>query len=130
MNFGHITIEKNGNKCNCGNIGCLETYASMKVLKDKIAKVKGKESLTGEDLRRILESNDRNINKIVDDFIEYLNIGFTNYINIFEPEAICIGGSFVYFEDLLLDKLNHKMHQDNRTFNKEIPKLLIAKMRK
>ena len=30
--IGHITIEPNGNKCNCGNKGCWEQYASAKSL--------------------------------------------------------------------------------------------------
>ena len=26
--IGHTTIEMNGRRCNCGNYGCLEAYAS------------------------------------------------------------------------------------------------------
>ncbi len=29
---------------------------------------------------------------IIEEFISDLNIGLSNIINIFEPEAICIGG--------------------------------------
>ncbi len=36
--IGHMVIKADGDKCTCGNSGCFETYASMKVLKDKIAK--------------------------------------------------------------------------------------------
>ena len=38
-------------------------------------------------------------------------------VNIFEPEAIGIGGSFVYFEDVLLDRLKNEILQDNLLFN-------------
>lgn len=30
--IGHITVEPNGNKCNCGNKGCAETYIGAKYL--------------------------------------------------------------------------------------------------
>ncbi|MDR3113454.1 MAG: ROK family protein, partial [Endomicrobium sp.] len=32
--IGHITIEPNGNKCNCGNTGCAETYIGANYLSD------------------------------------------------------------------------------------------------
>jgi len=30
--IGHITVEPNGNKCNCGNTGCAETYIGARYL--------------------------------------------------------------------------------------------------
>ena len=38
-------------------------------------------------------------------------------INIFEPEVIGIGGSFVYFEDILLEKLKKKLEEKDMLFN-------------
>ena len=52
----------------------------------------------------------------------------SNTINIFEPEAICIGGSFVYYENILLKLLKNKMNEKYRTLNGEIPEITIAKM--
>ena len=40
-----------------------------------------------------------------------------NLINIFEPEAIGIGGSFVYFEEVLLERLKQKLLSKNLLFN-------------
>ena len=41
----------------------------------------------------------------------------SNLINIFEPEAIGIGGSFVFFEDILLDRLKDYIISNNLLFN-------------
>ena len=30
--FGHFVIRRSGRECNCGNLGCLETYAGAKAL--------------------------------------------------------------------------------------------------
>lgn len=126
---GHITIEKNGLPCNCGRYGCFEKYGAMSALKEKIAKVYGKESITGEELKEILENNkNEEINKIVDEYIENLCIGIANLINIFEPEIISIGGSFAYFEKTLLNKLKLRL-QKEEIFNKEnLPKITLAKL--
>ena len=35
---GHMVINKDGIKCNCGRKGCFETYCSMRRLKEKISK--------------------------------------------------------------------------------------------
>ena len=53
------------------------------------------------------------IESVVSEFIENLSIGIENLIRIFEPEVIGIGGSFVYFEDVLLPKLNQKLQAFN-----------------
>ena len=36
MEIGHMVIDKNGIKCNCGKTGCFETLCSVKRLKDKL----------------------------------------------------------------------------------------------
>ena len=125
--LGHVVIEKNGKQCTCGDKGCFEAYVSMKALKDNIKKRKALKELTGKELENIIRDNNSDINDIIDEFIQNLKIGLTSHINIFEPEAIAIGGSFVYYEDILLDKLVNKMERENFTFNRSNPKILIAK---
>ena len=114
--FGHIIIEKNGKECRCGKKGCWEKYASMKAFKDNLRDVLGLDERTsGKELLDILRKNDKNnpkyvqINKLIDQYVEYLSIGISNLINIFEPEAIGIGGSFVFYEEIFLERLKRKI---------------------
>ena len=122
--FGHMLIERNGKLCRCGKKGCWETYASMKAFKDNLReilnldeKTSGKELL--DMLRKIDKSNPKyiQINKLIEQYIEYLSIGISNLVNIFEPEAIGIGGSFVFYEEIFLEKLKEKLLKDNLLFN-------------
>lgn len=146
--FGHMIIEKNGKQCNCGKKGCFEKYASMKALKTNLREVLGVgEEVSGKELFEVIRNNafgdgEKNISvrlgtdqesfdgdvaeikcaeqieSTVQGFIENLSIGIANLINIFEPEAIGIGGSFVYFEEVLLDRLKKELLKDNVLFNK------------
>lgn len=129
--IGHMVIEKEGIPCTCGRRGCFERYASIKVFKNKIIKALNlNEDISGEELVNILESENSNlaIQNIINEYINDLYVGIANIINIFEPEAICIGGSFVFFKDILLEKLKNKLTQENAIFNnKEIPNILCAK---
>ena len=125
--FGHIIIQKDGIECNCGKKGCFEKYASMKALKTNLRQVLGVDEKTrGEELLDIIRKNPDNekIKIVIDEYIEYLSIGISNLINIFEPEAVGIGGSFVYFSDVLLDKLINNIIEKQYLFNKR-EKLVI-----
>lgn len=118
--FGHMVIERNGIECTCGRKGCFERYASMKAFKSKLRNALGLDETTrGQELLKILRDNsedDENcgiIENIVSEYIEDLSIGINNLINIFEPEIIAIGGSFVYFEDIFLERLKQKVREEN-----------------
>ena len=118
--FGHMVIDKNGIPCMCGKKGCFERYASMKVFKDNLRKALNLDETTrGQDLLQIIQTtnkNDKNyeiIKNVINEYIENLSIGIINLIEIFEPEVIGIGGSFIYFEDVFLKKLQNKIDEVN-----------------
>ena len=122
--FGHIVIESDGIQCECGRKGCFERYASMKVFKTNLRKALGYTSkVSGKELFEILRSNEpensnyETIEKIVEEYIKNISIGISNLINIFEPEIIGIGGSFVYFEEVLLERLKKELLTKNMLFN-------------
>ena len=122
--FGHMIIEKNGKPCNCGKKGCWEKYASMKAFKDSIREIlQLDEKTSGKELLEILRKNNKDskdylqIHKLIEQYVTYLSIGISNLINVFEPEAIGIGGSFVYYEEIFLEKLKRKILEDKLLFN-------------
>ena len=130
--IGHMVIQKNGLKCNCGRKGCLERYASMKAFKQMIQKEFGKENLTGKEVKELLENNKNSeqVDKIINEYISYLSTGIANLINIFEPQTISIGGSFVHFKDILLERLEKKLNEKNILFNNQsAPKITMAKLK-
>ena len=118
--FGHMVIQKDGIECTCGRKGCFERYASMKVFKNNLRNVLGVDDTTrGEELLKIIRDSkpgDKDYEEIqntIDDFIDNLSLGLVNLINIFEPQIIGIGGSFIHFEDVFLEKLREKVRMEN-----------------
>lgn len=129
---GHMIIEKNGELCNCGRKGCFEVYASMKRLKQKIKEEFNLNSIDGKEIKEFMISNKNNdkLNEMLDTYIENLTIGIANLINIFEPEAISIGGSFAHYKEILLYRLENKLLKKTELYNKEdIPKILMAELK-
>lgn len=128
--IGHMTIEKNGLQCNCGRKGCFERYASMQVLKQKIAQRLKKEEIYGKELEEVLKkSKELEIDDIIDEYIENLCIGLGSLVNIFEPEIISIGGSFAHHEKTLLKRLNTRLEQEEVFNKRNMPKIVIAKLK-
>ena len=104
----------------------------MKAFKQMIQKEFGKENLTGKEVKELLENNKNSeqVDKIINEYISYLSTGIANLINIFEPQTISIGGSFVHFKDILLERLEKKLNEKNILFNNQAaPKITMAKLK-
>lgn len=130
--LGHIIIEKNGQLCNCGKKGCFETYCSIKRLKIKLIELlKLSKKIESKELVQILKEHkqDENVKVVIEQYLEDLIVGLSNIIDIFEPEAICLGGGFVYFEDILYEGLVQKYYEKRYVFNKQnMPDLKLASL--
>ena len=128
--LGHMIIDKNGMLCNCGKRGCFETYCSMKRLKNALIDIMElPKDISPQELLQILikRRTEENVKAVLDNYCENLVVGLSNIIDIFEPEAICIGGSFVYFEDVLFEELIEKYYEKRYVFNKKtLPDLKLA----
>lgn len=125
--IGHMVIETNGRQCKCGRKGCFEEYASMRVFREEIAKLFNLENVNSHKVFEIIESKEKyeEVNKIIEEYTDYLAIGLNNLINIFEPDAICIGGSFTYYAPIFMEKLKQKIQENFKGRN--IPEILTAK---
>lgn len=125
--IGHMVIEANGKVCKCGRKGCFEEYASMRVFREKIAHLFNLEKIDSFKMFEILESKEKieEVNKIIEEYTNYVSLGLTNIINIFEPDAICIGGSFTYYATIFMDKLKQKIQENFK--GRSIPDILTAK---
>ena len=130
--FGHMVIKENGLNCNCGRKGCFESYSSIKRLKEKISNEFNLNTTDGKLIKEFMIKNkeNENLNKILNTYIKDLCLGIANLINIFEPEAISIGGSFAHYKEILLDKLEKELDKKTELYNKgNIPKIVVAELK-
>ncbi len=118
--FSHMIIQKNGKLCNCGKRGCFEAYASLKRFKENIIKEFNINTLDGKIIRKFIIQNKDNIRLkfMINEYIENLSIGISNIVNIFEPEVICLGGSFSEYKDIFYENLKSALLKGNLLFNK------------
>ena len=95
--------------------------------REKIAKLFNIEKVNSYKVFEIIQSQEKQeeVNKIIEEHIYYLAIGICNLISIFEPDAICIGGSFTHYAPIFMEKLKQKIEEN--FIGREIPKILTAK---
>jgi glucokinase len=127
--LGHMVVNKGGRKCSCGKQGCLEAYASIKALRLKIAETLDIDSdISGQDLReKIIPANREKVEEDIKVYIDYLKTGVCNYIDIFEPQVVCFGGSFSYWNKTDLYKnLLEEINKSDSTFNEAKPDICVA----
>ena len=109
---GHITVDRNGPRCNCGNVGCLEAVASgtavARMARERIG-AGGASVLSGVaqdrlDARAVADaarSGDALAMAMMDEVGVSLGCGIVSLLNIFDPEVIVVGGGLSQSLDLL-----------------------------
>jgi len=107
--IGHMSINAEAEKCPCGNIGCLENYASARAMiaKAVVMLEKGTESMlknccngsiykiTPDDIYKSALEGDTLSREILRDAGKALGVGLANLINILSPEAIILAGGLI-----------------------------------
>jgi glucokinase len=121
--FGHMTIDTAGRRCNCGNYGCLEAYASGPAIALRTVEAiqSGAESsitrYVGGDLARVTaqtvyeaaQDGDELGLEVVRDTARYLGAGIANLINVFNPEVVVICGGVTLAGDRLFVPLRQEV---------------------
>ncbi|WP_235439691.1 ROK family protein [Paenibacillus sp. DMB20] len=117
--FGHTSVNRSGIRCECGNVGCLDSYISWSAVYSRIitAIATGRPTLihelSGGEYARIVPSvykeallkGDRLALDINEEVAETLGAGIVNLINMFNPEALILGGEMAIGNPILLDKV-------------------------
>ncbi|MCI6675719.1 MAG: ROK family protein [Clostridiales bacterium] len=107
--FGHSIIEINGRQCPCGNHGCLEQYASERILLKELASLKQLDSITPAQFVRLYQDHDTEADIIVERFIHYMTVGINNLLVLFNPEIIVINSVFTSYFPQLTERITQRL---------------------
>ena len=109
---GHISIDRHGPECPCGQRGCLELYCSATALNtivgDRHPEIEGADKLPA--FFEALESNASQYEDTLTEFQQNLAIGIVNIIHAYGPDTIVIGGGLMNSSQQILPGLIAKVH--------------------
>jgi predicted NBD/HSP70 family sugar kinase len=118
--FGHTSVDRNGIRCECGNIGCLENYVSWAAVRSKLQAEASANpsnaiwelttrqptgSIRPSDFIKALKMGDPLATKVMEETLDYLGAGIVNMVNLFNPDVIILGGTLLYGNDLMIEKV-------------------------
>ncbi len=102
--LGHVPLKNHRDLCNCGNEGCLELYAAGRSLVHRSAE----QGIAVADFFSHDEVQ-------IEDFIDYMGVGMLGAINVFDPEAIIVGGGVVQMADFPWEAFEARIRRGARS---------------
>lgn len=94
---GHLSVVQNGVKCYCGKTGCLESLVSATGILAAAERSNWPAQNPGlpftvESIFQASAAGNNGARELIDAFIEQLKTGISNYINLYAPDVIVLGG--------------------------------------
>jgi glucokinase len=95
---GHITVQVDGPRCTCGNIGCLEAMIGTAPLLKKATELYAasgipvKVGMTPQDIFTAAFDGDEVACEVVAYFAHYLSAGIVSLIHAYDPDTVVLGG--------------------------------------
>lgn len=124
MEVGHIAVEIDGWPCHCGRKGCLEAYVSSYGL-ERFYKLLTNKCLSSKEIIELASKGDREALEAMEKLIEYLSVGITNLVHIFNPDKVALGGGIVAYFPKIVEKTEKLVKE--RAFKQPSRDLKIVK---
>lgn len=107
--YGHIPVRhRDGLRCPCGNVGCVETVASGAAIARAYTARTGRETAGAETVFAILDS-DQDARAVVADAIDALAEGLFGVIHATCPELVVLGGGLARAGAVLTGALQDRL---------------------
>lgn len=139
--FGHMTMDPQGDLCNCGNRGCWETQVSQRALFRYVrtaiehGTVSMLTGLTKGDLSQLTvplvveaaEAGDPLALEALERIGHHLGAGIASLVNALNPELVIFGGILSLAGQFLLPAVKREMKQRALRWNRSATQVVLAR---
>jgi len=102
--IGHTTVDENGEFCQCGNRGCLNTIASINRALELLAPIYPEIDSTEKLLEAAAQGLPQAI-RVLTDMGRASGVAIANVVNLLNPEVIVIGGDLTRAGEVVTDPM-------------------------
>jgi len=138
--YGHMTVDVDGELCNCGNHGCWETQVSQNSLYKKVIhlvqsgessilveKTQGQwERLSVEMIVEAAQAGDKVALRSLEEIGHSLGVGIASLLNALNPEIVVLGGILSIASQFLFPVVNEEVQKRALLWNRESIKIVRA----
>ncbi|MEV4564401.1 ROK family protein [Nonomuraea sp. NPDC049419] len=107
--FGHITVDPGGARCDCGGTGCLETVASIRAVLDAYRATGGRAADVPE-LVKAVRAGERSALDVLDRVGGRIGEVLAAVCNAIGPSVIVVGGELVETGQALVEPIERTLH--------------------
>jgi len=116
---GHMSIDFEGDLCNCGNVGCVETSASTWALPKNLKKIENykssqlsKMSSFGyKDIFDLAAKGDTAAEKLKNRSLEGWSSGIINLLHAYDPELLILGGGIMKSKQEIIPFIQNRINE-------------------
>jgi glucokinase len=140
--LGHLIVDPGGDRCACGNRGCLEAMASGSTLGrlgreaaagdpgGRLATLAGGPSLvTGEVVFAAAAAGDTAALALFERVGHWLGVGIASLVTIFDPDLVVVGGGVAATGELLLAPARASFERYvHARDHRDLPPLVLARL--
>ena len=126
--IGHVSVVADGELCSCGNVGCLETVASVRAMlrqaetaasQNPTSLLATTSPITWDMLRQACQQGDAIAQQIVTQAGDFLGLAVANLVGILNVNRIVIAGKVAQTGDLFIGAVQSSMAR------RVLPKLAV-----
>lgn len=127
---GHLVVDPRGEICGCGRRGCLEAESSGTAIRNKAIRLNiiG-EGMGAKEVAQMAGKGHEQAQAILDEAVDYLAQGIASLVNIFNPQAIILGGGVMEgLQDLWLERLREQVYDSCFPLNAQDLRIQVTKL--
>ena len=117
LEVGHLSVDPNGERCECGGRGCLESYLNEDALLGALKARAG--CASWEQLEERLEADDAGVKTVLREFAAYLVHSAINIANLLRPSAFLVVTRYQRCAEFFAGELNAAFRRPESTLTAE-----------
>ncbi|WP_449354258.1 ROK family transcriptional regulator [Virgibacillus natechei] len=130
--IGHMTIDMNGTICECGNRGCLQTFASGEAIakraRHQVHEEAESDPLTGQRVHELAQNGNESYINILQETGKAIGVGLTNLVHLINPSEIVLGGGVMKGEKFILPAIKQTIEQQALTQDAKQTNVSVTKL--